>query len=59
MLPESTIRFSGKYLPLKVLPVELPAPQPVKIITLKGRVLNPLAELFITSARELIKPFRP
>jgi DNA-binding transcriptional LysR family regulator len=57
MLPESTIRFSGKYLPLKVLPVELPAPQPVKIITLKGRVLNPLAEVFIASSREIIRPF--
>ena len=57
MLPESTIRFSGKYLPLKVLPVTLPASQPVRIITLKNRALNPLAKLFVESARALVRQF--
>jgi hypothetical protein len=57
MLPESTVRFSGKYLPLKVLPVKLPAPQPVRNITLKNRALNPLAKLFVESARALVRQF--
>jgi len=57
LLPESTIRLSGKYLPLKVLPVKLPAPQPVRIITLKNRMLNPVAKLFIESAHGIIQQF--
>ena len=41
VLPESMIRFRGKNLPLKVLPVELPARQlSVVIVTMKNRTLR-------------------
>jgi DNA-binding transcriptional LysR family regulator len=41
---------------LKALPVELPFSLPVSLITLKGRTLSPLAQLFIERARELARP---
>ena len=41
VLPESMIRFRAKNLPLKVLPVKLPARQlPVVIVTMKNRTLS-------------------
>jgi DNA-binding transcriptional LysR family regulator len=57
ILPGSFLRFSGKRLELKVLPVELPVPpRPVGIVTLKNRTVSPLATLFIECARNLSKP---
>jgi DNA-binding transcriptional LysR family regulator len=57
VLPESMIRFRAKNLPLKVLPVELPARQlSVVIVTMKNRTLSPLAKLFIDSARAMSRP---
>jgi DNA-binding transcriptional LysR family regulator len=57
VLPESMIRFRVKNLPLKVLPVELPARQlSVVIVTMKNRTLSPLAKLFIDSARVMSTP---
>jgi hypothetical protein len=51
------IRFRAKNLPLKVLPVELPARQlSVVIVTMKNRTLSPLAKLFIDSARAVSRP---
>jgi DNA-binding transcriptional LysR family regulator len=42
---------------LKVLPVKLPdIRQPVGITTLKNRSLSPVAQMFIGSVRELVKP---
>ena len=42
---------------LKVLPVKLPdIRQPVGITTLKNRSLSPVAQMFIESVRQLIKP---
>jgi DNA-binding transcriptional LysR family regulator len=42
---------------LKALPVKLPdIRQPVGITTLKNRSLSPVAQMFIESARELVKP---
>jgi DNA-binding transcriptional LysR family regulator len=56
MLPVSMLHF-GKHLSLKSLPVELRGdPYPTGIITLKSRTLSPLAQLFITCAREVAKP---
>jgi DNA-binding transcriptional LysR family regulator len=56
MLPVSMLHF-GKHLSLKSLPVELRGdPYPIGIITLKSRTLSPLAQLFITCAREVAKP---
>jgi DNA-binding transcriptional LysR family regulator len=56
MLPVSMLHF-GKHLSLKLLPVELRGdPYATGIITLKNRTLSPLAQLFITCAREVAKP---
>ena len=57
MLPGSMLRFGANYLPLKVLPIELPIrPQPVGIVTLRNRTLNPVAQLFLDCAREVARP---
>ncbi len=55
MLPLSMLRF-GSRLPLKSLAVELPAQlRPTGIVTLKNRMLGPVAELFIDCARDVAK----
>ena len=56
-LPTSILRFAGRDLSLKVLPIKLPAqPRPVAIITLKNRTLSPVAKLFIECVHQLAKP---
>jgi DNA-binding transcriptional LysR family regulator len=55
--PRSLLHFSGKQSGLKVLPVQLRRqPMPVGIITLRNRVISPVAQLFIECARELARP---
>jgi DNA-binding transcriptional LysR family regulator len=50
------LRFSAKRMSLKILPIELPIrPGPVGIVTLKNRMLSPVAELFVDCAREIAK----
>jgi DNA-binding transcriptional LysR family regulator len=57
VLPGSMLRYCGKQLSLKTLPIELPArPAPVGIMTLKSRSISPLARLFIEQARVVSKP---
>jgi DNA-binding transcriptional LysR family regulator len=57
ILPGSFLRFNGKRLALKALPIELPVPsRPVGIVTLNNRTLSPLATVFIECARSLSKP---
>jgi DNA-binding transcriptional LysR family regulator len=57
ILPGTMLYFASKRLALKALPVELLIqPWPVGITTLKGRMLNPVAQLFIACAREVAKP---
>ncbi len=57
LFPGSLLRFGGKRLALKVLPVNLPAvPSPVGIVTLKNRTLSPVTQLFIDSARKTARP---
>ena len=57
VLPGSLLRLSGKRLSLKALPIELPIePRPLGVITLRNRTLNPVASLFIDSARTLTRP---
>ena len=42
---------------IKVLPVDLPmARVPNGIVTVKNRILSPVAQLFIEHAREVAKP---
>jgi DNA-binding transcriptional LysR family regulator len=56
-LPTSILRFNGKKLGLKVLPIRLPLqPRPVGLVTLKNRTPNPVTRLFIDRAREVVKP---
>jgi DNA-binding transcriptional LysR family regulator len=55
--PASILRFGAKNFAVKVLPVKLPAlPRPIGIITLKRRMISPVAALFIDCAREVTKP---
>jgi DNA-binding transcriptional LysR family regulator len=54
VLPGSFLRFNGKQLGLKALPVTLRiAPRPIGAITLKHRTLSPLVSVFIEHARKL------
>lgn len=58
VLPRSVLSLYQERFALKNLPVRLPArPWPVTIVTLKNRTLNPVAERFITCAREVAKSF--
>jgi len=46
-----------KHFGLKALPVQLYHPrQPVGVTTLKNRSISPVAQMFIDSVRELVKP---
>jgi DNA-binding transcriptional LysR family regulator len=57
MRATSVVRFGGKHPSVKVLPVKLPVlPGPVGITTLKGRMISPVARLFIDCVREVTKP---
>lgn len=57
ILPGSFLKFNGKRLGLKALPVKLPLPpRPVGIVTLKNRSVSPLTQLFIDCARNMSKP---
>ena len=57
ILPGSMLRFSGRRLGLRVLPVDFPTrPWPVAIITLKKRTLSPVVHHFIDCVREVAKP---
>lgn len=57
MLPRYTLMLPRKRSSLKPLPVELTNSQaPMAIITLSGRTLSPLAEMFVKTARVVTKP---
>lgn len=59
VLPGSFLKFNGKQLGLKALPIALRiAPRPVGVITLKSRTLSPLATVFIDCARKLAQDLR-
>ena len=56
LAPYSVIRFGGKHMRIKALPVKiLSPPAPVGFITVKDRTLTPLAERFIDCARKVAK----
>jgi DNA-binding transcriptional LysR family regulator len=56
-LPSSVLRFGAVQLSMKPLHVKLPdLPRPVGVITLRGRLITPAAQLFIECAREVAKP---
>ena len=57
VLPSFMLKIPGRYPPLRALPVSLPNPQmPIGIITLKDRMLTPLAQLFIENIRAITRP---
>ncbi len=57
VLPSFMLKIPGRYPPLRALPVALPNPRmPIGIVTLKDRMLTPLAQLFIESIRAITKP---
>jgi DNA-binding transcriptional LysR family regulator len=54
---ESVIRFAGRDVAIKALPIDLPDIRiPVGIVTLKNRTLTPVVQLFTDCAREVAKP---
>jgi DNA-binding transcriptional LysR family regulator len=56
LVPASVMRFGGKRMHIKVLPVKVVSPPaPVGFITVKDRTLTPLAERFIACARKVAK----
>jgi hypothetical protein len=51
------LRFSADKHAYRALPIELQiARRPIGVITLKNRMLNPLAQRFIDCARDIAKP---
>ncbi len=54
LIPGSAMRFGGRGMRIKVLPVEtLSPPAPVGFVTVKDRTLTPLAARFIACARQV------
>jgi DNA-binding transcriptional LysR family regulator len=54
LVPASVMRFGGRQMHLKVLPITMASPPaPVGFITVKGRTLTPLAERFIEYTRKV------
>ena len=52
-LPRSMMWFHPKNANIKILPIDLPTTRrPIAVITAKNRSVSPVAQLFITSARE-------
>jgi len=57
IVPEFWLQLPAPHSFIKKLPVELPVTgAPIGIVTLKGRELSPVAQLFIDCAREVAKP---
>src|SRR5215470_5992116 len=57
VLPGFMLNVPGRFPPLKALPVPLPnKATPIGLITLKGRTLTPIAQMFIDTARAIAKP---
>jgi DNA-binding transcriptional LysR family regulator len=56
-LPSSTLRFAGRRMQIKILPVDLPTREPPAVaISLKHRTANPIAKLFVDELRALADP---
>jgi DNA-binding transcriptional LysR family regulator len=54
LIPASVMRFGGKPMQIKFLPIKVPQPPaPVGFIRVKDRTLTPLAERFIECARKV------
>jgi DNA-binding transcriptional LysR family regulator len=54
---DGLLHFYGNRFALKKLPIELPiAPFAVAVMTPKNRTISPVAQLFVDTAREVVKP---
>lgn len=57
VVPASVLSFPGRHESLRRVPVDLPTTRrQMGVITLRGRTLSPLAQIFIECARDLAKP---
>lgn len=57
VLPSFMLKVPGWHPQLKALPIALPNTRaPIGLITLKGRMLTPLAQLFIETVRAVARP---
>jgi DNA-binding transcriptional LysR family regulator len=55
--PSFMLNVPGRFPPLKALPVPLPnKAMPIGLITLKGRTLTPVAQIFIDNVRAIAAP---
>jgi len=60
ILPSSLVRFGPERWSIKRLPIELSrGPAPIAVISLKNRMINPIAQLFLKCAREIVKETPP
>jgi DNA-binding transcriptional LysR family regulator len=60
VFPRSMMRMCGDHMSLNLLPVKLPRMEwPVAMVTLKNRMLNPVAKLFMQQVRTTIKALIP
>jgi DNA-binding transcriptional LysR family regulator len=58
VLPESALRYNAKQWALRALPIALQAkPQPIAIVRLKNRTVNPTVQLFIDHLRTVTKSY--
>jgi DNA-binding transcriptional LysR family regulator len=56
LFPRSLLKFGAKPMPIKALPIKLPAQlAPVGIVTLKNRTISPVAQLFIECTRQVAR----
>jgi DNA-binding transcriptional LysR family regulator len=59
MVPRVVMQFLPKNRLLRILPIDLVGTErPLALLTLKNRILNPLAQLFFNHARETAKRLR-
>jgi DNA-binding transcriptional LysR family regulator len=57
VLPSFMLKVPGWHPQLRALPIPLPNTRaPIGLITLNGRMLTPLAQLFIETIRAIAKP---
>ena len=57
MFPDSLLRYGPRRTPVRVLPIKLPRWHvATSVVTLSGRTLSPIAQLFIDCLRDLVKP---
>lgn len=56
-IPGSALHYGIPCMPIRVLPIEMPRWRlPLYVVTLKGRLLSPIAQLFIDCLHKLAKP---